>query len=260
MTLLSFTTFLLLIFLSSFASVAAIPEDQVINICAEDAGWIPYSRPVKLKAGGGYEFTGYNRDVAEAVFTKHNIKFKFEIRPWQRCLKEAIDGNIHIVLDAAANDERRRDYLLTNSVYKMTPAYFYHSDNDKSFKMKSADFILNNTPICGQSGYTYKNFGIPNEEVKKLSKALRRIIDLVRAKRCRIGLTRLEVLQRELPEAKGAEDISYSMIKDAKKEEFFWLINKKFNFSDDLKRIINNELRVLEQSGKLKEISNKYKI
>ena len=260
MTILSFTTFILFLLFGPFTSSAAIPENQVINICAEDTGWIPYSMPVKLEAGGGYEFTGYNRDIVDAVFTKHNIKFKFEVRPWQRCLKEAIDGNIHIVLDAASNEERRRDYLLTNSIYKMTPAYFYHSDNDKNFKMKNADFILNNTPICGQSGYTYKNFGIPNEEVKKLSKALRRIIDLVRAKRCRIGLTRLEVLQRELPENKGTGEVSYSMIKDAKKEEFFWLINKKFNFSNDLKRIINSELRVLKQNGKLKEISNKYKI
>ncbi|PIK13777.1 transporter substrate-binding domain-containing protein [Halobacteriovorax sp. JY17] len=257
---LGFILFLLSITSSAFGADSVIPKDQVINICAEDTGWVPYSNPIKSEGNNGYEFSGYNRDIIEEIFKKNNIKFKFVIKPWQRCLKDAIDGNIHLVLDAASNEERERNYLLTTPIYRMTPAYFFHKSDDKKLMMKTADLILKNSPICGQSGYTYKNFGIPSKEVKRLSKALGRIIDLVSAKRCKIGLTRLEVLKRVLPTLKEYSDISYSVIKGAEKEEFFWLINKNFSFSKKLKKIIDKEFKSLISNGKLLKISTKYKI
>ncbi len=257
---LGFILFLLSIIDSAFGAEPIVPKDQVINICAEDTGWIPYSNPIKSDDSSGYEFSGFNKDIIEEIFNKNKIKFKFVIKPWQRCLKDAIDGNIHLVLDAASNEERERDYFLTAPIYRMTPAYFFHKSDSKDLMMKTADIILKNSPICGQSGYTYKNFGIPNKEVKKLSKALGRIIDLVSAKRCKIGLTRLEVLKRELPTFKEYSDISYSAIKGAEKEEFFWLINKNFSFSKKLKTIIDKELKSLTLNGKILKISNKYKL
>lgn len=239
-------------------SAFTIPENQIINICAEDTGWAPYSILEKYKSNGTFKLSGFNRDLLEEVFKRSNIKFNFVIKPWQRCLKEGISGDVHIVLDAASNEQRKRDYLLSTAIYKMTPAYFYH--NSKKMNKLTAEKVLEESPICGQSGYTYTNFGIPNDVVKKLSKALFRIVDLVSEKRCAIGLTRLEVLKRELTSFKEYSNISYDKIHGAKKEEFFWLINKSFNFSNYLKELIDKEYSALEKSGFLKKLRTKYKI
>ncbi len=234
--------------------------EKVINICAEDTGWLPYSSPVRDSATGEFDVLGFNRDVAEAVFSRVGVQFKFVVKPWQRCLKEAIDGDVDIVLDAASNEQRRRVYLLTTPIYTMTPAYFFHKSFEASLRDKTAKQIISSQPICGQTGYTYTNFGIPNEEVKKLSKALGRIIDLVSERRCKVGLTRLEVLRRELPNYKEYTDIAYSEIKGAKKENFYWLINKQSKFSELLKKTIDREYEALSKKGVITKIKSKYNL
>ncbi len=239
-------------------SALSIPKAQVINVCAEDTGWSPYSIIVEDASNDHIDISGFNRDLLEEIFKKSKVKLNFVIKPWQRCLKEAVDGDVHIVLDAASNEQRMKDYLLTNSIYRMTPAYIFH----KSLNLKNltSHELLKNTPICGQSGYTYTNFGIPNDIVKKLSKSLVRIIDLINVKRCSVGLTRMENLKQELSSFKDYENIAYSKILDAKKEDFFWLINKNFPFSTDLKEHIDREISLLKKSGFMSKLYLKYKL
>ena len=140
-----------------------IPDSETINICAEDTGWPPFSIPEYTKGIPTGKLTGFNQELLTEMLTKHGINFKFIIKPWSRCLYEGIHGNIQVVLDAAANEQRRNDYILTEPIYNLTPVFFYNTKSQELFsKMPYSSELYSKGDLCGQSGYTYTNFGLDN--------------------------------------------------------------------------------------------------
>ncbi|OUR95345.1 hypothetical protein A9Q84_16030 [Halobacteriovorax marinus] len=233
-----------------------ISPNQEIFICAEDAGWPPFSIPASESKE---QFRGYNLDLIKIIFKKHNIKYKIIIRPWKRCLYDGKNGDINIVLDAAKNPQRTKDYLLTEPIYQLTPIFFFSNEHLKSMhKPATVKELLELGTICGQKGYTYNNFGFKNSDVVMISKEITNVFDLVVKKRCVVGLTRKEVLLSKLKNYKQAKLISHQSIVNATKEPFYWLINKNFKYAKDLKKIIDSEIKQLYRSGKAQKLLNDY--
>jgi len=242
------------IFTTSFAKGA--PIKQKIIICAEDTGWPPFSIPSNNKKK---ELKGFNVDLIKYIFKKHKISYEFTIRPWKRCLHDGKVGEVNIVLDAAKNPQRVKDYILTESVYELTPVFFYLKNQNKRYKNPTKVKELKKLPsICGQKGYIYNNFGFEGEEVKLMSKDILYVFDLVIKKRCNIGLARKEVLLTEFKKYNNSHLLSYQEIKNTSKEQFFWLINRNFKFSKKLKKIIDSEIKTLYESGQAFEFLQKY--
>lgn len=237
---------ILLLLSQSFTLALKIPDSEIINICAEDAGWPPFSILEKDKSNQDVKLSGKNPELIKLIFDKNNIKYAIHIKPWKRCLYEGIHGNIQIVLDAASNEQRKNDYLLTDTIYTLTPVFVY-----SSLKMKNVPSIIQINelkklgPGCGQVGYIYDNFGFSNDELNLQSKDLQNLLSLVSKKRCAFGLARLEVYQYEKELFKNFADIEYGSIQNATSEEFFWLINKNYKYSTVLKKLINEELNTL---------------
>jgi polar amino acid transport system substrate-binding protein len=251
--------FLLIFTILSFTTHGSSLSSKItgpIIVCAEDAGWPPFSIPFE---GTAKNFQGLNVDILQAILTKHSIDFKVVVRPWKRCLFDGMKKDVNIVLDAAKNPQREKHYLFTDSVYSLTPIIFFHKKYSSKFSvpiiaksLKSLDLI------CGQKGYTFNNFGLNNEDVTKISKGIYEILELVRKDRCSVGLTRKEVLLNELNDYKYSKEIKIQNIIGADVEPFYWLINKKFSYSSELRDLINSELSLLKSSGESKNMLKKY--
>ncbi|WP_127716242.1 ABC transporter substrate-binding protein [Halobacteriovorax sp. HLS] len=244
------------ILLSSSSFVQAKLFDKVLKVCAEDAGWPPFSIPSRSNTK---MFSGYNLDVLTHIFSKHDIGFEIVIRPWKRCLHDGISKDITIVLDAAKNEQRQRDYVMTNPIYSLTPVYFYLDKLEANFsKIETSKELKKLDLICGQKGYTFNNFGLDNDDVTMISKGIHEILDLVVKKRCSVGLARKEVLLTQLVDFKDSEQIAIKKLAGIETEKFYWLINKNFKYADKLKSIIDSEVKILEHSGKSQQFLNKY--
>jgi polar amino acid transport system substrate-binding protein len=227
-----------------------------IIVCAEDAGWPPFSIPFE---GTDKNFQGLNLDILERIFKKHSINFKIVVRPWKRCLFDGKNQDVNIVLDAAKNPQREKDYLLTDSVYSLKPIVFYHEKYSSKFSAPVTPKYLKSLDlICGQKGYTFNNFGLKNEDVTGISKGIHEILELVRKERCSAGLTRKEVLLNELNDYEHSQIIKIQNIIGADVEPFYWLINKNFSYSSELRDLINSELSILNSSGVRKGMLKKY--
>lgn len=242
-----FATTLLLSLSGMSGTSFAQDIDTTLNVCAEDSGWPPFSIPANSKK---QMFTGLNKEWLEAIFNKHHIKFNIVIKPWKRCLYEAINGDIHIVLDAADNEQRRKDYLLAGPIYHLTPIFFYAKAlRDKIPTINVGSDLESFGTLCGQSGYTYLNFGVSNDIVKMDSKDLSGVIDLVSKQRCTFGLARKETFLAQYNYQANKDEIQYSEIPNSINENFYWLINKKYKFAEKLKNIVNKEISLLNSNN-----------
>lgn len=226
-----------------------------VRICAEDAGWPPFSIPPKSDKES---FQGFNANVLTAIFERHGIPYKVEIRPWKRCLIDGMNGDIHIVLDAASNAERERDYLLTESIYALTPVFFFPAPKAALYPSPVHAQQLQDRLVCGQKGYTYTNFGFDNARIQEVSADLPKIFELANLGRCDIGLARLEVLLSEMKKLMNPEQIAYQRLKDASVEPFYWLINRYAPFSSELKALIDAEMARLKKSGEAERMLKNY--
>lgn len=240
---------------SSFALAGTKWQNHNLILCAEDAGWPPFSFQKKSPTE---TFRGFNADLIKMIFDKHGISYEVVIRPWKRCLSEGILGDVSIVMDAAKNPEREKNYLLTEPVYSLTPVVFFANSKSDLYPdyLNAAD--LQKLRACGQKGYTYSNFGFDNVRVELVSEALLHVLDLAVLERCDIGLARKEVFLYELKSYADAHKLDYRPLQNAPKEQFYWLINRQLDFAEELKQLIDEEVSELYRSGKAQELLNAY--
>lgn len=230
-------------------------QSRKLVLCAEDAGWPPFSFQ---KSSPDEAFSGFNADMMKLIFDKHQVHYEVVIRPWKRCLSDGIKGDVSIVMDAAKNEEREKTYLLTEPVYSLTPIVFFARSHAHQYaeQLKAAD--LQNLRACGQKGYTYTNFGFDNERMELVSETLQHILDLAVLERCDIGLARKEAFLNVLKSYDNARKLDYRPLQNASKEQFYWMINRQLDFAEELKQLIDQEVSALYRSGKAQQLLNRY--
>ncbi|TNC79800.1 MAG: hypothetical protein C9356_17205 [Oleiphilus sp.] len=230
-------------------------QQETLIICSEDAGWPPYSF---VSPDENAKFSGFSHDLFERIFTAHGIEYLVEIKPWKRCLQEGIAGPVHLVLDAASNPQRARDYLLTEPIYSLKPVFFTAREHALAVQKNVSIDQLKSLIACGQKGYTYTNFGFDNSLVPRVSKDLPKLLDLVRLGRCDVGLGRDEILRAELKNYEWPDQFYISEIPDTALEPFYWMINRKFDFAPALKKHIDEQVQRIYQSGEAELLLNRY--
>lgn len=238
-----FFLFSLLQFTNCFSLEMKIPQSEVINICVEDAGWPPFTILESKNDKNTRAISGKNIEFLKHIFSKYNLKYNVHIKPWSRCLYEGINGNIQIVLDAALNEQRKKDYITTDMIYELTPVFLYSTNKYvDQLRSLSPEQLKKLGQGCGQVGYIYNNFGFKNDELNLQSKDLQSLLSLVSKSRCAFGLARLEVYKYEKELYNNFKDIEFSNILSAKNESFFWLINKNYKYAAHLKTLIDEEI------------------
>jgi polar amino acid transport system substrate-binding protein len=241
--------------MGSFALADTQWQNRKVILCAEDAGWPPFSFQKKTPDEA---FHGFNADLLKLIFDKHGILYEVVIRPWKRCLSEGIMGDVSIVMDAAKNDEREEKYLLTEPVYSLTPVIFFAGSKSHLYADQVNAGDLQTLRSCGQKGYTYSNFGFENGRVELISEALPHVLDLAVLERCDIGLARKEVFLHELKSYDNARKLDYRPLSNAAKEPFYWMINRQLSYAAELKQLIDKEVAELYRAGKAQALLNGY--
>ncbi len=229
--------------------------ERSLNVCFEDAGWPPYSF---VRSEPGEVFRGFNADMLQRIFGVQGIDYQVVMKPWKRCLQDAMGGDVDIVMDAASNSDRQRDYLLTNPVYSLTPVFFFRKEQASIFTEPKPADLFSMSFVCGQKGYTYNNFGFDNGHVAMISKDLEKIVDLTIMGRCDIGLSRREIMQFKLAGDERLDKIAYQTLVDIKPEPFYWMINRSHPQAAAIKQHIDREVARLYASGEAKALLQTY--
>lgn len=200
------------------------------------------------------------------ILNEANIKTKFFLPPWKRCLQKSVDNSQYtIALDASYSQEREEKYLLTRDYYHITPKIFYLKKNFPNGlpKFKSASNIFNLGTICGLFGYNYEGFskGIDNEKINMDAKNFESLTQMVASNRCTAFIARYEIIAgfKNLGEDYFLNgSITTEEIPNANLDHFYMMISKKFKYAFELKGIIDAGISKLERQQELEKLLGKY--
>lgn len=93
-----------------------------------------YWPPFRIEAPNN-AVAGLDVDLLRAVGKELGIRFKWQRRPWSRCLLELEQGNADIMTGVARTDQRQRYALFTSrAYYSCSPRFYAHKSIAKNIR------------------------------------------------------------------------------------------------------------------------------
>ena len=240
----------------------AIERGSQIAICYEsNLDWPPYEYYQRVNEVKTETLAGFSVDVLEAIFAEHGLRYAFVFYPWKRCLAYLATGEgVQMVLPTSVNDERERKYLVSDSVYTVTPSYFYRRERyPAGLSVDKASELLQHGRVCGRLGYNYHNFGIDSTRMDTGAKDFDALMRKLNSGHCDIILERYEIVAglKLIGKSYLSSDIAYAPIPGSTGESFHYLISKHYRYGQELLRVLNTGIAKLRRDGKLKEMLQK---
>ena len=239
---------------------ASASEITRVSFCADDAQWPPFSY---LKADGTMD--GFTVALIKKAFARLSIEAKIEQLPWKRC-KAATDSgrNFQVALDASASPQRRQTYLLSLPYYHLSPYFFYSRKQfPDRINIKHGDELADFGTICGLAGYNYTNFGLNPSTIDSSASDFYAVSEMTRRGRCSLFIGRYEIvagMARIGPDLLANSDLAYAPIPGAQSEPFHMLISRNSDQPVQLKKLLDDIIQSMEQSGELQQIRQAYGI
>jgi polar amino acid transport system substrate-binding protein len=254
---------LILILFSIISLTIFSNQMQEINLGLEEIeDWAPYEY-FKYTDIKKTKPTGFNVNILNHIAQKYNLTINYIKMPWVRCLIELKEGKeIQAIFPTSLSEERRKNFYFSKSVYSITPHYFYLKENfPEGIIINESQDLLKYGTVGGIKGFNYINFGLQNHQIDRGAKDYQSLIQKLKSNRNKIILARYEVLAA-YPLVSGIalldEDIAFAPIPGVPKEEFHFLVSKKYKYGQQFIKIINTELDYLNRTGILKKWLNQY--
>ncbi|ODP96300.1 hypothetical protein BGL48_04300 [Salinivibrio sp. SS3] len=240
---------------SLLSSPALALDTSSLSVCGDGAGWPPFH----YKKGN--QIQGYDVDVLNAIFADKGVDVSVEMPPWKRCVLQTKAGNYDIALSASYNEERDKNYLLTDYYYTLQPSYIYStSQNPNGLNISSVD-DLNGLRMCGLLGYNYTGFGVDDSKVRKSAKSFEQLVQKTEAGRCDVFLARYEILAG-FKVAKGTDYLAGGMqaepIPGNMGDKFHMMISREHPEAMEIKATLDAGFESMRESGKLQAVLDAY--
>lgn len=255
----------LLLFYALFVLHIAFTDDSFLEgkiiVGVEDTeGYPPF---VYINKGTG-EYEGYSVDLLNLVFEGSGAKIRYNLLPWERCLIYVKEGDkADIILVAASTEERRRQFLFSDSIAEVHLGYFYDKRRfPNGLGIEEPDDFLKIGAVRGMTGYVYEHYGIPKKIFQKAG-SFQKLVEQLIHKRCDAILVRYEVFnsfQKVYPDFEGLEYIEGEIIPWRKDNpiQFYFLSAKNSEYHSNLINYINRKMVELNENGELKKIKEKF--
>ncbi|NOQ40902.1 MAG: transporter substrate-binding domain-containing protein [Desulfuromusa sp.] len=242
-------------------------KETTIHIADDGAEWPPYSYYQRVDGKKTNKIIGFSVDVITEIFKKHGIKFTVELLPWKRTQKNVEKGKTHqMLLSASYSEERAKKYLVSRSYYTLNHVVFYSAKTyPAGLFVKSVDDMKKRYKVCGLFGYSYESLGFDSSEIDQKISSYGQLIKVLhnRPQRCEVFIEGYEIFVGF--KAVGIDhladkDLKYTAIPSMAPKTFHMLISRNFKYAEELKRIIDEGITSLEESGRLNELMKKYNL
>ncbi len=243
-----------LIALAVTAIVSLPLQAQTLTFCGDGAGWPPYTYEEKGVV------KGYDVDVLKAILEPQGVTVDVQMLPWKRCMQNTLNGKMTAALSASANDERRKNYRLTEYYYTVQPSFIYLKERFPNGVQVPAEEALKAHKICGLRGYNYDGFGLPTAKVDTDTNNFDQLFQKTKAGRCDIILARYEPLAgfALLGKTYLTDKWGYNAIPGIDPEKFYMLVSRKIPDSEAVEKQISDGIKQLRSEGKLSELLKPY--
>jgi ABC-type amino acid transport substrate-binding protein len=236
-------------FAPAFAADAAVPRQ--LRVCGDQSEFAPYTYYSRAGAAAKHgEVTGYNVDFLAELLGPAGRVARITLLPWKRCLAMAAIGQFDMVLDAGDTPERRRDFLLAQGHYQITPIVMFHQDRPPG-PVDSAQ-QASGLKRCEVLGWDYSGAGTPpQDETASRPATLAGALAMLRAGRCEVMIYNLELLQglRQMGDGSAMDGIGYQPMPWVASYEMHFAVSRKVSYAQPLLALLNQGIARLARTG-----------
>ena len=180
--------------LAAIALPARAEVPRQLTACGDAAEFAPYTIAVRNADGVRTgEADGFNIDYLTHLLAAEGRTIRFTLLPWKRCVAMAAKGDFDIILDVASSAERRRNFLLAQGHYAITPGLIYRLAEPVPQVRNAAEFARYRR--CEILGWDYSQLGIPSNDSVSRPAGLAAAMTMMRAGRCQVLYFNLELLE-----------------------------------------------------------------
>jgi polar amino acid transport system substrate-binding protein len=262
MTTLRWFSVLLLAALPTRAVLAAPPFQEkaaaaplAVSICDDNNEWPPYSYFQRKNGLKTDKLSGYAIDVIEDIFARHRIRHEINLIPWPRCVAVSTLGTRYqMVLNMSYSPERTKNYLFSRAYYSTTTYYYYSRHNNPQGLAIEGPADLHKYRVCGVQGFNYTSYGFGPGDIDQGAKDFSALIAKVKLGRCALFIEKDEVMSAYSKIGKpylADPDIAKAPVPGMKPTRFYFGISRNFARSKELLELIDSELLLMEENGRL---------
>ena len=224
-----------------------------LDFCNDAGEWPPYIYFRRNDGEKTNEPVGYDIDILDEILSRHGISFKMELIAWTRCLHEIETGDKYkLVSSSAHSEERASKYLMTDAYYIINPHYFYPVANFPDGLKITSPVEFSNYKVCGIRGYSYDKFGIPLESIDTGTRILSQLIEKTERGRCDIFLGRYEIFAgfaQTTTDYIKKHHLDTAPMPGVSGEKFYMMISRNYEHGEELRKLINDGIAELHDSG-----------
>lgn len=201
---------------------------------------------------------GFFAEIVQAAFKEEGHDLKIEFVPWNRALELSQTGYYDGVIGALYSDDRAKNYLFSNTVYKMGLSIFV---NKNSKYTKSDLENKKNLKLGRVRGYYYpteyslvKNHSIIESSTleNSLGALINNRLDFIIEANTVINYLLDEKFKNNKNKIIELDTLNY--------QEYKILISKKVKDKDDILSAFNTGLEKIKKNGTYSKILKKYEI
>lgn len=236
-----------------------------ISICDDENEWPPYIFFERSGGQKGDKVVGFSIDVLNDIFSRHQIRYGITMLPWARCLLEVSKGSkFQMVLDLSTSPEREIDYWISQAYYTSNTYYYFSRKKYPQGLSIKAMVDLKKYRVCGIHGYNvnyagYLGFFKPGE-IDQGTKTFEALIEKIHLQRCDVFLEQYQAMQGYALIGKPFLDdpaLGREPMPGLLPSPFHFAISRQFVHGENLMKLIDQELKRMENNGRLKELWKK---
>ncbi len=251
----SFITFTLLFWLSTVTSTGFAAE-KFVRVCSDGDAYPPFSWLI-TSADGRQEFTGLSIDVLQTIFRKRQWSHTMVILPFKRCLRDTANGEMaDMIMNGSANAEREKSFYFSEPLWSVSiHAIYARREFPTGLPLAQRKDLLR-FRLCGVQGHNFSMLGLVDEQLDLGADSYEAVFAKLSLGRCQIFPYNIEVIEGHRLIGKNyfaSGEFGHQAIPEIPSWPVRMLIAKSFELAEQLRTDIDEELRLMHNSGELQQ-------
>lgn len=240
------------------AAQASVAPQHRIAICDDENELPPFSFFERSAGARPALMGGFSIAVLRDILVRRGLDYTVELKPWPRCVAmTSLGTQFTMLMNLTYSVEREKHLLFTRPFAHLTSFYYYSRKRFPNGLPIASAADLQNYRVCGIMGHNYEGYGMAPGQVDQGARNLESLIGKLKLERCTLFLEKDEIMLGYAALGKSylaTADIAKAPVPGLKPTPFHFGISKRYARAEELRRLIDEELMLMEASGKLAEI------
>ncbi len=229
-----------------------------VAICDDENELPPFSFFERQPGRKAPLLSGFAVSIVREIFTRRNVNYTIDVKPWARCIALVTRGREYAMLmNLTHSVEREASFLYSRPFASGQSYYYYAKDKYPNGLSINSMTDLRHYRVCGIAGHNYREYGMAAGDVDQGARNLEIVLSKLKRGRCTLFLEKDDIMAGYATQGKPYYPdaaIGKAPVPGMKPSPFHFGISKRHPRAEELRQLIDEELLLMEASGRLAEL------